>query len=53
MGLGRQATWTAVQAFVAVFDGFTDLSTLHVLDLQVLATLISSVKTVAKDRLKG
>ena len=52
MGLGRAATWTAVQAFVAVFV-VTDLSTLRSAATAGLATLISSVKTVAKDRLKG
>ena len=48
----ERALWTAVQAFVAVFV-VTDLSTLRSAATAGLAALISSVKTVAKDRLKG
>lgn len=48
----ERSAWTAVQAFVAVFVA-TDLSTLRSAATAGIAALISSVKTVAKERLKG
>jgi hypothetical protein len=48
----ERSCWTAVQSFLAVFV-VTDVSTLRSAAIAGVAALISAVKTLAQERLKG
>tara|TARA_R100001163_G_scaffold65759_1_gene64570 strand:- start:4962 stop:5150 length:189 start_codon:yes stop_codon:yes gene_type:complete len=48
----ERTAWTAVQSFLAIFV-ITDISTLRTAAVAGAAALLSAVKSLAQERLKG